>query len=73
MGKYGFLIALGIASTAYHLWFTQLFPFEQDQHKIAHLGFMLVGAAVLAFEPVPGHDGSIRTCGLLIPLSRPSR
>ncbi|EMA23465.1 TRAP transporter permease [Haloarcula argentinensis] len=53
MIKYGFLIALGIASTAYHLWFTQLFPFEQDQHKIAHLGFMLVGAAVLAFEPEP--------------------
>ena len=51
--KYGFLIALGIASTAYHLWFTQLFPFEQDQHKIAHLGFMLVGAAVLALEPEP--------------------
>ena len=53
MIKYGFLIALGIASTAYHLWFTQLFPFEQDQHKIAHLGFMLVGAAVLAFKPEP--------------------
>ncbi len=53
MAKYGFLIALGVASTVYHLWFTQLFPFEQDQHKIAHLGFMLVGAAVLAYTPEP--------------------
>ena len=51
--KYGFLILLGVVSTAYHLWFTQQFPFEQDQHKIAHLGFMLVGAAVLAYKPEP--------------------
>ena len=51
--KYGLLILLGVVSTAYHLWFTQQFPFEQDQHKIAHLGFMLVGAAVLAYEPEP--------------------
>jgi len=51
--KYGFLITLGVVSTAYHLWFTQQFPFEQDQHKIVHLGFMLVGAAVLAYEAEP--------------------
>jgi len=51
--KYGVLITLGVISTAYHLWFTQQFPFEQDQHKIAHLGFMLVAAAVLAYEPAP--------------------
>jgi len=51
--KYGVLITLGVVSTAYHLWFTQQFPFEQDQHKIAHLGFMLVAAAVLAYEPAP--------------------
>jgi TRAP transporter 4TM/12TM fusion protein len=53
MVKFGALILLGTLSTVYHLWFTQQFPFEQDQHKIAHLGLMMVGAAILAYDSSP--------------------
>ncbi|MGZ0746361.1 TRAP transporter permease [Haloparvum sp. AD34] len=51
--KYAFLIVLGTISVAYHLWYTRTFGVEGDQHLIVHLGLMLVGAAVLAFEPAP--------------------
>lgn len=49
--KVAFLILLGTVSVAYHLWYTQTFGVELKQHKILHLGIMLVAAAVVAYEP----------------------
>jgi TRAP transporter 4TM/12TM fusion protein len=59
--KYAFLIALGTVSVVYHLWYTRTFGVEQNQHLIVHLGLMMVGGSVVAYEP--GAEGTRASLG----------
>ncbi|ADJ16858.1 TRAP transporter permease [Halalkalicoccus jeotgali] len=58
MGKYIFLVLLGIAGVIYHLWFALTYGIEMQLHLVAHLGFMMVAITAVCFDPqVNREDG----------------
>ncbi|WP_137284685.1 TRAP transporter permease [Halorussus salinisoli] len=49
--KYAVLIALGVASLVYHLWFTRTYGLEMNKHIVVHVALMLLATGIVAFEP----------------------
>jgi len=53
MYKYGSLIVLGAVAAAYHLSQVYFALVDSNLHRAVHLGFMIVGATIVAYDPDP--------------------